>query len=771
MSSTNKSVLDAAAPSISLKSVAGLVDERWGLAVGEMRSMSSERDVIVMLDDRYVLKVSNPAEDHAIIDMEIAAADLLRTVNPELPVPRTVPLQSGRLVGEVIDDAGRTCIARVVTMIPGVPLEGRPITEEIAAQVGSAAARTSIGLQGLFHPAADRAIDWDVRRAAAVVGAAPHDTVGAFGQIFRDLIPRFEAAAVATKSLPAGLQHADVTLTNVLAVDDEVSGVIDFGDLHHTAAVCDLAVTLTSVLRNTAKAQPLGTWELIDAVLRGYQKHRLLTAAEVAVLGELVLARLALTIVISSRRRRTHADNAAYITQHEAPATRVLSELATLGSADLAERLARLAGTAQAGLGAGTATPGLAERRSAAMGGPLSPLFYQAPLEIIRGEGPWLVAADGRRYLDAYNNIAILGHSHPAVTRAVSTQLATLNTHSRYLHPAVVTLAERLLATLPDEFDTCLFTTSGTEANDLAWRLATAYTGGTGAVVAEHAYHGSSKWFADLSPNEWPHGYRPAHVATFAAPRPGPDGLGHAVAAARIDAASARLAESGDRLALVLADTAFTSEGVWDVPDEFLAGLIDGAHRNGGLYVADEVQCGYHRTGEHIWRFAAAGVVPDLVTLGKPMGAGYPVGAVLTRREIADALSRDYEYFSSFAATPAAAAAGLTVLDHLQHTGLPQRVVDVGDHLRAELQKLASHSERLGAVRGRGLIVGIDLLPPEGADRSAYARDVLDGLVRRGVLAGRTGPGGDVLKVRPPLVWTRNHADVFVRSLDEVVSS
>lgn len=769
MSPAKKTVLDAAAPSLSLERALGLVEERWGLAVGEARSMSSERDVIVMLDDRYVLKVSNPAEDHAIIDMEIVAADHLRTVASELPVPRTVPLQSGKLVGEVVDDGGRKCLARVITVIPGAPLEGRTMTEHLAAQVGSTAARTSVGLQGLFHPAADRTLDWDVRRAGAVAAAATHNTLGPSGEMLRDLIPRFEAAALSTQSLPSGLQHADVTLTNVLAVDDEVSGVIDFGDLHHTAAVCDLAVTLTSVLRNTAKEQPLGTWELIDAVLRGYQQHRLLNDAEVAVLGELVLARLALTIVISSRRRLTHPDNAAYITQHEAPASRVLSELTALGSAELALRLARLAGTAHAGLGAVAATPGLAGRRAAVMGGTLSPLFYRTPLEIVRGEGPWLVAADGQRYLDAYNNIAVLGHAHPAVTRAVSTQLATLNTHSRYLHPAVVTLAERLLATLPDEFDTCLFTTSGTEANDLAWRMATAYTGGTGAVVAEHAYHGSSKWFADLSPNEWPRGYRPAHVATFAAPRPGPEGLSGAVAAARMDAASVALAETGDRLALVLADTAFTSEGVWDVPDEFLGGLIDGAHRNGGLYLADEVQCGYHRTGEHMWRFAAAGVVPDLVTLGKPMGAGYPVGAVLTRREIADALAGDYEYFSSFAATPAAAVAGLTVLDHLQHTGLPQRVVDVGDHLRAELREAASRSERLGAVRGRGLIVGVDLLAPEGADRSAYARDVLDGLVRRGILAGRTGPGGDVLKIRPPLVWRRDHADLFVQSLVEVL--
>ncbi|MDN5804234.1 MAG: aminotransferase class III-fold pyridoxal phosphate-dependent enzyme, partial [Microlunatus sp.] len=738
-----QTVLDAAAPRLTPERAVRLVAQRWGLSVREARALPSERDVNVMLDDRYVLKVSNPAEQPAIIEMETVAADHLAAVAPEIPVPRTLPAPDGALVVTVLDDTGRECRARVITTVPGAPLEGSVITAQLAEQLGALTARTSLALQGLFHPAAGRVIDWDVRRAADVVRATPDAISGAPGRLLHDLLPRLDAAAAATRRLPAGLQHADVTLTNVLAVDAEISGLIDFGDMHHTAAVCDLAVALTSVLRNSADEQPLGVWELIDVVLRGYQQHRLLTADEVAVLGDLVLARLAITLVISARRRATHIDNTAYITQHDAASIRVLGEIGVLDHADLSERLARLAGTAHAGTVSPTTS--LGHRRAAVMGGGLSPLFYRAPLEIIRGEGPWLYAADGRRYLDAYNNVAVVGHAHPAVTRAVSQQLGTLNTHSRYLHPAAVELAERLLATVPDELDTCLFTTSGTEANDLAWRLATAYTGGTGAVVAEHAYHGSSKWLADLSPNEWPRGYRPPHVATFAAPRPTLEGLGHDVAVARIDAACAALADRGDRLALVLADTAFTSEGVWDAPADFLAGLVDGAHRNGGLYLADEVQCGYHRTGEHLWRFTAGGIVPDIFTLGKPMGAGYPVGAVLPRREIADALAQDYEYFSTFAATPAAAVAGLTVLDLLQHTSLPQQIVDVGNHLRAELAAL--DSSRLGAVRGRGLIVGVDLSAPEGVQARAFGTDLVNGLVRRGVLAGLTGPGRGVLKV------------------------
>ncbi|KIF79537.1 hypothetical protein QR77_37520 [Streptomyces sp. 150FB] len=409
-------------------------------------------------------------------------------------------------------------------------------------------------------------------------------------------------------------------------------------------------------------------------------------------------------------------------------------------------------------------------RRARSMGGPLSPLFYREPLELVRGEGPWLYATDGTRYLDAYNNVAVVGHAHPAVTNAVSSQMATLNTHSRYLHSGIVGLAERILETMPPGLDTCLFTTSGTEANELAWRLATEYTGGDAAIVAEHAFHGSSKLMADLSSNEWPDGYRPRRVATFEAAHGPAAGLTRAVAVRRVEQAAATLRAADESPALVLADSQFTSEGIIDVPDEFLGGLIDGAHAAHALYLADEVQSGYGRSGPQLWRFARARVTPDIVTLGKPMGAGYPIGAVVTRREIADALAGKYEYFSTFAATPAAAAAGHAVLDVLQMTGLPEQAVEVGIRLRERLRELAADEPLLGEVRGTGLLAGVDVASHGGATSREVARSVLESLVGRGVLAGLTGPRGDVLKVRPPLVWEAAHADLFTDQLHRSLS-
>jgi 4-aminobutyrate aminotransferase-like enzyme len=319
---------------------------------------------------------------------------------------------------------------------------------------------------------------------------------------------------------------------------------------------------------------------------------------------------------------------------------------------------------------------------------------------------------------------------------------------------------------MPAQLDTCLFTTSGTEANDLAWRLATAYTGGTGAIVAEHAYHGSSKWLADLSPNEWPPGYHPAHVATFAAPRASTGGTDHATAVARITQAAQALRADGDQPALVLADLGFTSEGVLDAPPDFLQGLIDGTHAEGALFVADEVQIGFGRIGQALWRFAAADVVPDIVTLGKPMAAGYPMGAVITRCEIAERLAQDYEYFSTFAATPAAAAASLAVLETLQEGDLPRQVTVLGDYLQARLREVATTTPHLGEVRGRGLVIGVDTFGPSGAAEPEFAKALLNELVSHHTLAGLTGPSpSTVLKIRPPLVWTQSHADQFITAL------
>jgi 4-aminobutyrate aminotransferase-like enzyme len=330
------------------------------------------------------------------------------------------------------------------------------------------------------------------------------------------------------------------------------------------------------------------------------------------------------------------------------------------------------------------------------------------------------------------------------VTEAVVRQTRLLNTHSRYLYEPLVELAERLVATMPPEtgLDAVMLVNSGSEANDLAWRLATTATGHSGAIVTEFAYHGVTTAVADFSPEEWPKGFRPEHVETIT-----PFGVGMADAVERLDA-------RGHGLAATYLDCGFTSDGIWTPAADVVQAIARATREAGGLLVADEVQAGHGRTGEHLWSFAPYGIAPDVVTLGKPMGNGYPVAALIARQELFDRLKAETEVFWTFGGNPVAASAALAVLDVIEDEQLIENAKRVGEELIEALRGLA-----IGEVRGRGLLVGVKL---ESAEQ---AEGVVNRMREAGVLINRTGPEGNVLKIRPPLVFSVEHVEVLVAGI------
>jgi 4-aminobutyrate aminotransferase-like enzyme len=353
--------------------------------------------------------------------------------------------------------------------------------------------------------------------------------------------------------------------------------------------------------------------------------------------------------------------------------------------------------------------------------------------------------------LDAYNNVPVVGHCHPRVTEAVVRQTRLGATNARYLAEPLVELSERLLATIPG-LDTVLLVNSGSEANDLAWRLAAGVTGHSGALVTEHAYHGVTEATTALSPEDWPAQSPPTHVARIAAPGSGGD------LAAELDRA---LSELENGLAATFLDGSLMSDGIYVPSDEKLRLLVERTHAAGGLYVADEVQAGHGRLGPELWSFARHGIEPDVVTLGKPMGNGYPVAAVITRRELAERFPYSGRTFSTFGGNPVAAAAALAVLDVLEDERLPERAVAVGERLRAAIAALGKPD--VLEVRGTGLLAGVQLSSAELAAR------VADDLREEGVLVGLTGKQEDVLKIRPPLAFADEHAELLVAALTRVL--
>lgn len=417
-------------------------------------------------------------------------------------------------------------------------------------------------------------------------------------------------------------------------------------------------------------------------------------------------------------------------------------------------------------------TAELIERRARLLG-PSYRLFYDEPLHLVRGAGVWLHDAAGRRYLDAYNNVACVGHAHPQVVEAIARQAATLNTHTRYLHEGVLDYAERLLATLPPEVGHSVFTCTGSEANDLALRIARTHTGARGVIITRFAYHGVTAILAEASPSLGRYVQLGDAVRTV----PAPDGddlsaeeLGQRFADG-VRSAIADLRAAGIQPAALLVDTVFSSDGIFTGPRGFLQPAVDAIHEAGGLFIADEVQPGFARTGEAFWGFARHGVVPDIVTMGKPMGNGHPVAGLAVRPEVMAAFGRQCRYFNTFGGNPVSMAAAGAVLDVIQGQALQANALAVGNYLMASLRQLGEKHALIGQVRGAGLFVGVELVTDRAlrTPATAEAGRVVNGLREAGVLLSATGEAGHILKLRPPLVFERQHADLLVQTLDEVL--
>lgn len=401
--------------------------------------------------------------------------------------------------------------------------------------------------------------------------------------------------------------------------------------------------------------------------------------------------------------------------------------------------------------------------------GPCYRLFYQKPLHLVRGRGTRLFDADGTEYLDMYNNIPSIGHSNPCVTRAVTEQLEKLNTHTRYVHENILDYAEELLSTMPDEIDRIMFMCSGSEANDLAVRCAQLYTGGEGIIVTAEAYHGNTALISGLSPSIGKDVAMSRTMRMIPTPdtyRLGTNEIG-AWICERIDEQIADMNRHGITFAGVLFDSIFSSDGVIPGAPGFLQPVVDLVHERGGVYLADEVQPGFCRTGEAFWGFARHGIVPDIVTMGKPMANGIACSAMAVKHEILEAFAKDNPYFNTFAGNPVAMAAARAVLDYLRKYDMLSHVSQMGDKLVAALGQMAVAHPVLGDVRGAGLFVGVDVVEPgtARADRALAVR-LIETLREHHVLISLCGPFGNVLKIRPPLVFDDADLAMFVEALD-----
>lgn len=420
-------------------------------------------------------------------------------------------------------------------------------------------------------------------------------------------------------------------------------------------------------------------------------------------------------------------------------------------------------------------TQELIERRQNVLG-PGYKLQYNDPVTVVRGRGAYLYDADGNEYLDAYNNVPCVGHCHPHVVEAVHRQLQNLNTNTRYIQHKLIEYSERLISTFPDPLQRVTYACTGSEANDLALRVARHYTGNEGIVVTETAYHGITAQIAAISPSLGEGSPLGPHVRAIKPPHPAYLGEQSAEEFMRdqVRAAIGQLHRHGFGLAAVVVDSILTSDGIFPHPAGFLKPLVEEAHAAGGLYIADEVQSGFLRLGEAWWGFQRHGIVPDMVTMGKPMGNGTPVSAVVFTPEVMEDFDRKVRYFNTFGGSSMPIAAADAVMDVLIEENLGERAVHTGVTLKRGIEGALSSLEQPVNVRGVGLCIGVEFSTSRGAPDAEAASAVVNDLRQRQVLISASGPEGNVLKIRPPLAFGETEAkrflDVFHKTIDTVLN-
>ena len=417
-------------------------------------------------------------------------------------------------------------------------------------------------------------------------------------------------------------------------------------------------------------------------------------------------------------------------------------------------------------------------RRRERVLGPGYTLIYREPVEFVAGRGAHLFDLDGNDYLDAYNNVPCVGHAHPHVVEAVARQLAAVNTNTRYLQEPLVDYAERLLATFPAELSKLSLACSGSEANDLAVRVARHHTGGEGIIVTRWAYHGITREVSSFSPSLGAGSPLGPNVRLIDPPDPrlAPSGTAPGTSLAhhmrdQVRAAIADLERHGYRLAALVTDGAYSSDGIFTDPVGYLPGVVEDVHTASGLYIADEVQSGFARLGETMWGFARHQVVPDIVTMGKPMGNGLALSGVVFRPEVCEDFGRNVRYFNTFAGSSIPVAAGAAVLDVFETENIQQNVLDNGHALRTGLQQITADSPHVAEVRGAGLYVGIEITTDTGQPDRTRAENVITDLRRHRILISGTGKTANTLKIRPPLAFTTADVTRFLETFDKVAKN
>jgi len=729
--------------------------------------------------NEYIFKIANEIEDFYSIKAQNDVLIFLNCQNFDFKLPSVIKNKRGEYITEITNKKGKKYNSRLLTWIKGKFLaELEEVNEELLINYGKALAAIDRALRKFYIPYVYRYWHWDLKNILDLRRLTYYITDSEKKRLVEYFLLQFETEVVPEfPQLRKSIIYNDANDYNVLIEKRKnkmkIAGFIDFGDMVYSYTIFDLAIALAYAMLD--KKNPL---EIGYPIIKGYNEVLPLEENEIRVLYYCIAGRLCLSLMMSSYQKRFRPED-KYVIISEESVWKLLKKLHEINPIK-AEEIFRDAcnlGPVKKGLSPET----IINLRKEYIGKSLR-VHYRKPLKIVRGALQYLYDENGKAYLDCVNNVAHVGHSNPRVVKAAQKQMAVLNTNTRYLHDYLVQYAERLLRTFPEPLRVIFFVNSGSEANELALRLAYTYTGHKNMIVIDHAYHGNTSSLIDLSPYKFdgpggcgpgPYTHKVIMPDTYRGPYKSTDKDAGIKYAKHVIEIIEKLKAEGKGIAGFIGESLLGCGGQIPLPENYLKTVYKAIREAGGVCIADEVQVGFGRVGTHFWGFEKQGVVPDIVTLGKPMGNGHPLAAVVTTTEIADAFNNGMEYFNTFGGNPVSCAIGMAVLDVIENENLQENALKVGNKLMNGFRELQKEFPIIGDVRGSGLFIGVELVKDLETIEPApeIAEEIVERMKDEGILMNTEGPYNNVLKIKPPIIFTDENADRVINTMEEILKN